>query len=34
MAAVAECDGLAFGLSPQIPGVSYASFTCLMDELS
>ena len=34
VAAVAACDGAAFQLSPQIPGVSYASFTCLIDRLS
>jgi len=34
VAAVAACDGLALRLSPQIPGVSYASFSCLVDRLS
>jgi hypothetical protein len=33
-AAVARCDGVAFQLSPQIPGVSYVSFSCLVDRLS
>ena len=33
-AAVAGCDGVAFQLSPRIPGVSYASFSCLVDRLS
>jgi hypothetical protein len=34
VAAVAGCDGVSFQLSPQIPGVSYASFSCLVDRLS
>lgn len=34
VAAMAGCDGVAFQLSPQIPGVSYASFSCLVDRLS
>lgn len=33
-AAIAACDGVALALSPQIPGVSYASLDCLVDRLS